>query len=388
MAETDLISAAARLKDWLVEAALPLWANAALDPEGGYYEDLTPQGAPRKDQIRRVRVQPRQAYVYAHAAHLGWSDQARAFSDHGFDYLLSRAAFGDPLDPASFDGFAHRLHPDGSVADPRRDTYDHAFVLLACAWRIRAFRDDRSRQVAKATLGFLDRECGQPDGSFLEGRPHQDPRRQNPHMHLFEAFMALFEATEDDANLERARRVFALFQTHFLDTEQTVLREFFQDDWQLSAEKGHLIEPGHMMEWCWLLDQYEALTGEDMSELIRRLYTAAEPLGLEPQSGFLVDCVSLEPSRPIPPARRTWVQTEYIKATLVRSRRGETAFASKAASLINRLFGTYLKSDVPGGYTDRYGADGEVISDAMPVSTLYHLMSLGAEADRTVKALG
>lgn len=374
-----------RYLGWLFEQALPLWSHAPVDPEGGFYEDLDLSGYPRKDSIRRVRVQPRQAYVFAHAAILGWPGDARRFSDHGFDYLLSAAAQSDPLDTNNFDGFVHRLTPEGDIAVPQRDSYDHAFVLLAGAWRYMAFAEERSLKIAEATLGFLDRVCGAEMGSFTEGFPPSLPRRQNPHMHLFEAFLALHRASGDSRYLDRASLILDLLRERFINADGYLL-EFFDHDLKApDVQKGHLVEPGHMMEWCWLLDQYEQATGKDMGDISDRFYALAELSGKDPKSGFLVDCISLNDTPPPAPSRRTWVQTEYIKATLVRARKGSSEMADKAAGLLELFCGSYLSSSVPGGYIDQYDGNGNVISDAMPTSTLYHLMSLGAELDKTVQ---
>ncbi|WOI52853.1 AGE family epimerase/isomerase [Parvularcula sp. LCG005] len=384
---TTLKTAAARFANWAQQDALPLWYQTAGDATGGFFEDLTMDGVPRKDEIRRVRVQPRQAYVYAHAHMLGWAECGQAASDHGFDYMMEKAT-GTSATDGSFAGIAHRLHADGSVSDPKRDTYDHAFVLLACAWRFDAFGDTEARKTAAACLRYLDQTMGQPDGSFLEGDPASLPRRQNPHMHLFEAFMALARATGDAAYTGRARRIFALFETHFFDARNGVLLEFFNQDWSLNADKGDIIEPGHMVEWVWLLDQYQELTGTDVSAYMTPLYDNAIRLGTDAKSGFLVDAISMTPGKAIPATRRTWVQTEYIKSSLVMARRGRPELATKAAELIDMLFATYLNTEVQGGYIDQFGADGKMISTVMPTSTLYHLISAAAEAKKTVEALG
>ena len=67
---TNLISKGTRLISWCKKYALPLWANNGLDTEGGFYEALKINGEPVLNSLRRVRVQARQSYVYAHADHL------------------------------------------------------------------------------------------------------------------------------------------------------------------------------------------------------------------------------------------------------------------------------------------------------------------------------
>ena len=377
-----------RLVAWMRDHALPMWGRRARDHRGGFYEALLPDGAPCTDMIKRFRVQPRQAYVYAHADALGWTDQGRSASDHAWAFALRAGTDDDTLfGDDAFTGFCHRLTPEGGVADARRDAYDHAFVLLACAWRMRAFGDEQAARVATRTLGFLD-TLRQPDGSYLEGAPAALPRRQNPHMHLFEASLALHEAGVDGA-LDRARAIHALLTERFWDG--AVLREFFAEDWSLDPERGEVIEPGHMAEWAWLLDQYEAATGDDQSALIMDLYASAERTGRDPGgSPFLIDETHVPeggadgtPSRT---TRRAWVQMEYAKATLALARRREPGATDKAASLIEAMLASYLDAPFPGGWNDQYDVDGQVISPDMPTSTFYHVMSLAAEAARTARA--
>ena len=93
------------------------------------------------------------------------------------------------------------------VADPRRDLYAHAFVLLAIASYVGATGNRRALSLADETLAFLDDHMASPDGGgFVEQLPPLGGvRRQNPHMHLFEALLALWECSRRLA-LPGARR--------------------------------------------------------------------------------------------------------------------------------------------------------------------------------------
>ncbi|MGH6957950.1 MAG: AGE family epimerase/isomerase, partial [Caulobacteraceae bacterium] len=91
--------AAARLKAWLFDVALPLWWERGADLVGGGYVDrLNLDGSVGAGE-RRLRVQARQAYVYALAAALGWRGPAEAASRHGLAGVLSQkrddGLFGD-----------------------------------------------------------------------------------------------------------------------------------------------------------------------------------------------------------------------------------------------------------------------------------------------------
>ncbi len=58
---------------WMFEAALPLWAERGVDRvDGGFYEELDPEGRPTACDFKRVRVMCRQIYVFSHGAVLGF----------------------------------------------------------------------------------------------------------------------------------------------------------------------------------------------------------------------------------------------------------------------------------------------------------------------------
>ena len=87
------------------------------------------------------------------------------------------------------------------------------------------------------------------------------PRRQNPHMHLLEALLALHAATGEKNWLRRAGALVDLFKRRFSDPQTGALIEFFAEDWSpRPGDEGRLREPGHQFEWVWLLYEYIALT--------------------------------------------------------------------------------------------------------------------------------
>ncbi len=359
-------AATLRLKDWFVQRALPLWAKAGVDAHGGFCESLDFTGAPVPGR-RRVRVQCRQIHTFTEAARRGWLPDGEAIAARGFDRLLATAV---PKDGAR--GCVHSLHDDGAVDQQLRDLYDQAFLILACAARIRAANDPRARAIARNTLDFLDREFASPHGGFRENDRGGYPRRQNPHMHLFEALMALHTATGDKAILDRAHALEALFRAKFLDAKAGALREYFNDDWSLIDRVSDKIEPGHMAEWVALLDRFERLTGETRTAIKQSLYQSADARRI-PGEAFLPNETMLG-ARPDHASRRLWPQTELLRAALVLGKNSE------AAALIEALFATYLNEDVEGLWCDAFGDEGEKIATTVPASILYHLLEAACGA--------
>src|ERR1700733_13980840 len=80
----------ARVGGWLSRWALPYWASAGLDPDGGFAESLALDGTSQA-LPRRVFVQMRQVCVYTQAGALGLSPGGVELARTVFDDLLVRA---------------------------------------------------------------------------------------------------------------------------------------------------------------------------------------------------------------------------------------------------------------------------------------------------------
>lgn len=371
-----------KFQNWCSEFALPLWAENALDINGGFHEQLKLDGTPDLLHSRRVRVQARTAYVYAHAHDKQWYDHAAVPADHAWNYVMSNGLQGGEHIPGDdFKGCAHLLNADGTLLDGYRDTYAQAFILLAAAWRYQAFGDKKALQKADETLSFLDTHLKAENGGWYEGLPHLSPqalpRRQNPHMHIFEALLALFEVTRNEKYIVRAHAIFHLFETHFFHGKLGVVLEFFDNDWSLYDGIG-AIEPGHMMEWVWLLRYYEKLSGKNVSQYADRLFENALKYGFNEELGLICDTAYVD-SVNSEPTYRTWPQTEYIKASIAQARVGRDGMEVHAANAIKSLFKFYLDTQIKGGWIDQVDVHGQAITNVMPTSTFYHLFCAASE---------
>jgi len=371
---------------WCREA-LKYWAENAADPRGGYAEHLAMDGTPDFDHLRRVRVQARQAYVYAHAAHLGWYKGAKAASDHAWDFTVGPGSEGGAFILTPAKGCAHLVKGNGEMHDDMRDTYAQAFVLLSGAWRYKAFGDKTSLIKAETTLEYLNKNVKSEAGGWLEAlpSPQTTTRRQNPHMHLFEAFLALYEATNNKKYLDLADEIYVLFEEYFFDQDKNALLEFFTPDWAPKGGGGP-VEPGHMMEWCWLLRVYERLSNKDVSYYANRLYKGALEYGWNEELGLICDVTNFDGSTAVK-TYRTWPQTELIKASVAQAAAGNEAMFEASANAIEALFKHYLMVPIRGGWADKIAEDHSIISTVMPTSTFYHLFCAAAEVEALAASL-
>jgi mannose/cellobiose epimerase-like protein (N-acyl-D-glucosamine 2-epimerase family) len=371
-------AAAARLKSWVVEEALPLWGEAGFDPaRGGFVERLTFEGKPLLDTPRRAMVQARQIYVFSHAALIGWRPQGAAIALEAAHRLIDRYHGSD-----GGAGWVFSVHPDGAVHDARRDFYAHAFALFGLAWAYKLAAEPRFLSAALATLEVLDRHFKSPGGGYHSALPADEARReQNSHMHLFEAMLAWFEATRREMFLARAAELHELMAARFFQSRTGILAEYFDGAWSpREGIEGRICEPGHHLEWSWLLRRYARLSGGADSPIAAALKAFADRHGYDAH-GFVVDQL-IDDGRVHKSSRRSWPHTEAVKAEAAAAEAGDAEAPWRAARTIGRLFSAFLGRPVPGGWIDHVDASGAPLVDGMPASTLYHVFFAAAEADR------
>lgn len=349
------------ISHWIGQQALPLWSQAGWDARTGtVWEVLDHGGEPRQDCPRRLRVQARQAYCFASAA-----DQAPHLPDlMEKAETLFRFAMTKGIDPET-GHLAGLLNPDCSIRTAPHDLYDIAFMLLAASALIGA-GGEIGAELAQLEQALARLKAPRGWWESAEAAGGDGRRRQNPHMHMFECSTALYEATGEPRFLDMAQEALGLFREVFLQPDGIVL-EYFTADWGPVAE-GQAVEPGHMAEWVYLLDRFETVSGCDSGVDLMRIFD--QVLAARDAAGALPDR-----SQPRVETRRFWPQTEFLKASIALTRRGQELPSEAQPDLVlDMLWRDYLEGPVTGGWYDKRHCDGALLSDTMPASTFYHIL--------------
>lgn len=366
MPAQNLINFAA-VRTWLYDEALPFWGDIGVDrARGGFVEHLTVAGDDGQAPFKRVRAQARQIYCFSQAALTGWP-QGAAIADHGWDFLIRHGRRDDGA-------WVRRLAPNGDVLDATCDAYDLAFVLFAHAWRHKVTKDPGVEASALRTLDALERVLGHPNGlGWLAEEGDAGPRQQNPHMHLIEAAIELADTTGHPRFHEFGRRIAALFAERILERDTGVLREFFAPDWSaLATAEGRVVEPGHQLEWAWILYRAAPILDLDMSREAALLYTHAERHGIAPVSGLTYDQVDVA-GQIVSGDHRSWPQTEALKANLAMLDGHGVDTRARIAKCVDNLLNLYLRPAPRGAWIDHIDVNLKPRVDKIPSTTLYHL---------------
>jgi mannose/cellobiose epimerase-like protein (N-acyl-D-glucosamine 2-epimerase family) len=352
---------------WLIAHAWPLWLEWGVDwRRRAFHEHLDPVSLKCGAEFRRLRVAARQTYVFATAARFGVPRAAEA-AELGLAFLQGPARLADG-------GYAWRFDLASRPIDLMRDLYDHAFVLLAYAAAVEVVGADRLRADAVALVDYLATHFAHPAGGYRESLTGALPRRQNPHMHLFEAMLAAGGAFGDAIFFRQAEELADLMVGRLFQARAGALPEYFDDPLEPVMEAGRFaVEPGHHYEWTWLLDWYRTCAGRggvpvraDLTAIADSLFEFAERWGVSPAHGLVVN--GLWSDGAVADAGfRLWPQTERLKA-VARRRAGPDGFAKAAAGLDR-----HLAAAPPGLWIERMNPDGQAIIEAVPATSLYHL---------------
>lgn len=360
MSTSALKLAATQATDWLYGAAVPLWLERGVDwGRGGYCESLSLIDARSTAEFRRLRVLTRQIFVFAEAASQGVRDADKAV-DLGLKSLETfRHAEG---------GYVSRVDLDGRPIDMGRDLYDLAFALFALAHAYRLTKDEAVRRQALNLTAFICHTMRHSAGGFVEAvpAPAYALRRQNPHMHLLEAALAALEymGGVDFSNL--IDDLVALFQDRFFDRTRGVVHEYFKDDLREVERKNGLAEtePGHHMEWAWLLEEVVRVRGIRIAGG-DDLALFALKHGLDTKTGMLYGTV-FDDGTVGQPSVRLWPHGEWLKAAL-RVPAIESSWPQAWTAL-----SSFLNVSQRGLWYESWTQEG-FVEAAAPASSLYHI---------------
>lgn len=380
-----LLAASQTAMTWLKAEAWPFWLRHGIDRAAdgqaiGFHEFIAFDDLRCVAEFRRLRVVTRQTYVFAEALAAGFAPAEEAL-DLGLSYLRRHA-----FDPDG--GYHWRFDLKGGVIDPKRDLYDHAFVLLALATAMQARPEAVLHEEALALDRYLQRVFPHPSGGYGESVPPSLPRRQNPHMHLLEACLAAVAAFGPDPFLDRADGLVDLFLNRMFQRAEGALPEYF--DAGLVPHRDHgrfVVEPGHHAEWIWLLHWHEALCRSHgravpagLDAAMRALAQFNDRFGLHPETGALVD-VLWSDGQVSSAGQRLWPQTERLKAEMLRRDPDDSrilaAYGVLHAHIAPAPSGLWMEQRLEGGGFAQMAA---------PASSLYHLTSAYLTAARILRS--
>jgi len=239
---------------------LNFYTSRVVDKKGGYFQNYYDNGTLFSEGKKQLVSSTRIIVNYALAAIIFDNSDYVAIAKHGLDYLENVHW------QAETESYAWTLD-NNKPDDMTQQAYGYAFVLLAYAAVKKAGIISNDEKLL-TTFELLEQKFWQSDYGLYADEISPDGvlsnyRGQNSNMHLCEAMIAAYEATNNIIFLNRAKLL-----AHNITVRQAELtdnlvwehyRVNFQPDWEYNKNDPKNLyrpwgfQPGHQTEWAKLL---------------------------------------------------------------------------------------------------------------------------------------
>lgn len=256
--ETELASIA----DWWVE-------NAIDTANGGFVGEIDLHGIARPGAGKGGILHARILWFFSETARFIGNEKYRRVADVAYDYLTTY--FWDE----EHQGIYWEVDYRGKVVDSKKHVYAQSFAIYALSAYRRLTGSVDALDKALALYRRIENSaCDSASGGYREafnraweetgdyalsaGEPNFS-KTMNTHLHLFEAFTALYGVSRHEDIGASLRRLLDCFIDYFVNAENFHLRMYLDDAWRdCSTSRSY----GHDIECSWLLWESAEVIGD------------------------------------------------------------------------------------------------------------------------------
>lgn len=301
--------------DALAHDAFAFWQSRGPDPKyGGFYGTLDRHGKPVAPSDKGCIQQARHLWSFSMwYARREKTSEVRAIADNVYHFFVEH--FRDPNDGEFF----YKVSEEGQPLEKKKPLYAQSFAIYGLSQYAESFGSEEAKQLALACFQSIDRRAH--DAEFGGYDQTDDPfyftpgtqKQTNTHIHLLEAFTALYRATHDPTVRARLAEMAKLTATRVVQAQGYARQEFKRDFTPFGVTEASY---GHDIETSWLLfDALQALEPDPASkpfyEIAQRLGRNALSAGYDAEHGGLFEAG--EPGA-LPTKREKvwWIQAETL----------------------------------------------------------------------------
>ncbi len=311
-----------RIESDLRHNVLPFWIERVVDQErGGFHGAIT----------NALEIQPSAERGALLAARILWTFSAayRRFGDASLLPMADHAytALTDRFLDHEHRGFFWSASPDGTVLQSRKQTYGQAFAIYALSEYHLATANSAPLELAVELHRLLESHARDPlHGGYLEATSRDwtpiadmrlsaadlnEPKSQNTHLHVLEAYTNLLRAWPDPALRHIQAALIDTMLTRIVNPATGHLGLFFALDW---SPRSTAVSYGHDIEAAWLLGEAADVLGDaHLQERVRHLGVKIADVTLA--EGIDVDGAIFnagEPDRVTDTNKEWWPQAEAV----------------------------------------------------------------------------
>ena len=237
------------------------WRDNAIDQlHGGFIGQINADGSCLAHAHKSIILNTRILWFFSELSLFLGIDHYRQLADRAFNYIINY------FDDRECAGVFWELDHRGKLVNGKKQSYALAFSIYALCAYYQLTSNSLALDKAKFYFKLLEAHALDSErGGYLEAfsrywTPIDDmrlsdhdanmPKTMNTHLHLLEAYSALYKVDPSTEHAQALRRVITYFQDFFINTDTLHLRLFFDNQW---SDHSKSYSFGHDIESSWLI---------------------------------------------------------------------------------------------------------------------------------------
>ena len=358
------------VREELIQNILPFWSTKMIDPNGGFYGQISGEGKviaeADKGGILNARILWSFSSAYLHEKNPIYLEMANRAKSYILEHFFDQ----------EFGGTYWMISSDGKPVDTKKQIYSQAFFIYAFTEHFRATGEESSLQTAVELFRIIEKysfdtelngyfEAYSRDWKLLEDlrlseKDENEKKTMNTHLHILEAYTNLFRVWKDDELKKQLLNLILIFTEKIVNQQTHHLDLFFDENWNT---KSTIVSFGHDIEASWLIDEAARVLGDTklLAEVQKICIKIAEASceGLQPDGSMVyeTDNGHLESDR------HWWVQSEALVGFLNAYEltensewlnKAENCWKYISEKLIDRVGGEWFWSISDAGISNRF----------------------------------
>jgi len=302
---------------------LSYWMKYGVEKEGqGFYGAVNLDNEPVLSANKTSVLNARILWTFAAAA--------KKYPGKGYEEIAHKAyrVVTEDFADGEYGGFYMELNADNEVANDIKHTYAQAFVIYSLSKYYEFNPAPEVMDRVQDFFYFLDKKTKDPEhAGYLESftrnwniyeenrmADNNEPKSMNTHLHLLEAYAAVYKIWKGDLVKQRLTELMELF-IHNIIREDGHLGIFFTEEFIETDSSKAICSFGHDIEASWLVWEAAEILGEESilaktKPLILKMADAVLKVGVDKDGGLFLE--STRHGSHVRTNKHWWLQAETL----------------------------------------------------------------------------